>query len=189
MVRSGRANARSPHRLGVFAWASNESLFQPMSARCSPARLPARTIAQSFLGGLLAIGAVGYLTASSGVRWSWLIWGQLCAALSFPDSPFSAASKRDRRSLLTSLIGLAFLACSVHRGGRWLLARSQRYCPHALDRTVHPPADQNPVIVDALDAWLAIPANADLAGRRHPGGGWRWSSQHAVRLRSTALLL
>jgi CBS-domain-containing membrane protein len=113
-----------------------------------PARLPARTIAQSFLGGLLAIGAVAYLTKSSGLPLVLGSFGASCVLLfSFPDSPFSQPRNVIGGHFLTSLTGLAFLAVFGPSWWSMALALSSAIAIMHLTRTVHPPAGSNPVIV------------------------------------------
>lgn len=120
-----------------------------------PQRLPMMNIVRGSLGALLAIGAVSYLTASSGMPLVLGSFGASCVLLfSFPDNPFSQPRNVIGGHFISSLTGLVFLAAF---GAAWWSLAAALASAIALmhvTRTVHPPAGSNPVIVMlALPGW------------------------------------
>jgi CBS-domain-containing membrane protein len=113
-----------------------------------PPRLPAWNVARGFTGALIALGAVGYLTASTGMPLVLGSFGASCVLLfSFPDNPFSQPRNVIGGHVIASLTGLMFLAAFGSAWWSMALALATAIALMHLTRTVHPPAGSNPVIV------------------------------------------
>jgi len=113
-----------------------------------PPRASLRHIAFSWLGGLLAVAAVGYLAYATHQPWVMGSLGASCVLLfAFPDSPFSQPRNVIVGHFLSTLIGLA---CLHFIGPQWwsmAFALASALAVMQLTRTVHPPAGSNPLIV------------------------------------------
>jgi len=113
-----------------------------------PPRAPLQQIAFAWLGGMLAIAAVGYLSYATRQPWVMGSLGASCVLLfGFPDSPFSQPRNVIAGHFLSTLIGLA---CLHWIGPQWwsmALALATALAVMQLTRTVHPPAGSNPLIV------------------------------------------
>jgi CBS-domain-containing membrane protein len=78
-------------------------------------RPPLRAVVRPFLGALLAIAAVAYLTSATAVPLVLGSFGASCVLLfGFPDNPFSQPRNVIGGHVLASLTGLVFLAVFGH---------------------------------------------------------------------------
>lgn len=113
-----------------------------------PAAPSAGAVALAWLGGALAISAAAGLTDLLSTPLVLGSFGATCVlAFGYPDAPFSQPRNIVLGHVLSSLIGLAFLAAF---GPHWWaagLAAGTAIAAMMLTRTVHPPAGSNPVIV------------------------------------------
>ncbi len=113
-----------------------------------PPRAANKPIALAWLGGCLAIASVALLADSLSVALVLGSFGASCVLLfGFPDVPFSQPRNVIVGHVLSSFIGLLFLAIF---GAYWwslALAVGTDIALMMLTRTVHPPAGSNPVIV------------------------------------------
>jgi CBS-domain-containing membrane protein len=108
-----------------------------------PPQLFAKNLVRGFLGALLAIGTVAYLTASSGMPLVLGSFGASCVLLfSFPDNPFSQPRNVIGGHFISSLTGLVFL--SVFGSAWWsmALALASAIALMHVTRTVHRPQGQ-----------------------------------------------
>jgi CBS-domain-containing membrane protein len=120
-----------------------------------PPRASLQNIAASFLGSMLAIGAVAILTSVTATPWVLGSFGASCVLMfGYPDNPFSQPRNVIGGHFLTSMTGLAFLSIL---GASWwslALALATAIALMQMTRTVHPPAGSNPVIVMlSLPGW------------------------------------
>lgn len=126
-----------------------------------PPRPTAKAILLAWLGSFLAIGSVGLLAHLSGTPLVLGSFGASCVLLfGFPEAPFSQPRNVILGHVLSSLVGLVFLAWL---GPSWWstgLALATAIALMLATRTVHPPAGSNPVIVMLADpgwSFLAFP--------------------------------
>jgi CBS-domain-containing membrane protein len=105
-------------------------------------------VALAWLGGFLAIATVAALTERLSVALLLGSFGATCVLVfGHPDVPFSQPRNVVAGHVMSSLIGLVFLAVF---GSHWwtvALAVGTAIALMMLTRTVHPPAGSNPVIV------------------------------------------
>lgn len=118
--------------------------------KCPPTA-PTRDIFIAWIGGVIAIAAVGYL---ADITHNPLVLGSFGAScvliFGFPDSPFSQPRNVIGGHVLASFIGLVFLwLCGAHWWSM-ALAAGTAIAGMMITRTVHPPAGSNPVIVMLL---------------------------------------
>ncbi len=113
-----------------------------------PPRANLRLTMISWLGGVVAIAVVAYLTNVSHAPLVLGSFGATCVLVfGFPDSPFSQPRNVIAGHFLASLVGLIFF---ILLGSHWwsmALATGTAIAVMQLTRTVHPPAGSNPVIV------------------------------------------
>ena len=113
-----------------------------------PPRPTNKTVALAWLGGVLAIAAVATLTDFLSVALVLGSFGASCVLVfGYPDVPFSQPRNVVAGHVISSLVGLVFLAIF---GPHWwvvALAVGTAIALMMLTRTVHPPAGSNPVIV------------------------------------------
>jgi CBS-domain-containing membrane protein len=120
-----------------------------------PPRAALSHIALSWLGGFLAISAVGLATDASHLPLVLGSFGASCVLIfGFPESPFSQPRNVIAGHFLSSLSGLLFLTLFGPHWWSMALAVGTAIAVMQLTRTVHPPAGSNPVIVMlAAPAW------------------------------------
>lgn len=113
-----------------------------------PAVPPSSEVALAWLGGFLAIAAVGWLTMVSDEP---LVLGSFGATsvlvFGFPDSPFSQPRHVIGGHFVSSLTGLVFLTAFGPHWWAMALALATAMAAMMLTRTVHPPAGSNPIII------------------------------------------
>ncbi len=114
----------------------------------APPRPTLRAVALAWLGGFIAIAAVGSITAATHNTLVLGSFGATCVLLfGFPESPFSQPRNVIGGHFLSSLTGLIFF---YFLGPQWwsmALALATAIALMQLTRTVHPPAGSNPLIV------------------------------------------
>ena len=120
------------------------------TAAAVPGRAPglARDALVAGSGTFIAIGALGGLAAASGQPLVLGSFGASCVLLfGFPSGPFSQPRNVLGGHVLTTLVGLAFLA--VFGPSWWAMAGAAALGAALMivTKTVHPPAGSNPVIV------------------------------------------
>jgi CBS-domain-containing membrane protein len=113
-----------------------------------PPRPPLRAVVLAWLGGFIAIAAVGSMTATTHATLVLGSFGATCVLVfGFPESPFSQPRNVIGGHFLSSLTGLIFF---YFLGPQWwsmALALATAIALMQLTRTVHPPAGSNPLIV------------------------------------------
>ncbi len=113
-----------------------------------PAGPKAKAVALAWLGGTIAIAAVAWASLISATPLVLGSFGASCVLVfAYPDVPFSQPRNVVLGHVISSLIGLAFLAAF---GPNWWaagLAAGTAIAAMMVTRTVHPPAGSNPVIV------------------------------------------
>ena len=113
-----------------------------------PPQPATRAVVLAWLGGFLAIAAVATLTDLLSVALVLGSFGASCVLVfGYPDVPFSQPRNVIAGHVISSFVGLAFLAAFGPQW--WALASSvgTAIAIMMLTRTVHPPAGSNPVIV------------------------------------------
>lgn len=101
-----------------------------------------------WLGGVLAIGAVGYLAHVTEYPLVLGSFGASCVLIfGFPDSPFSQPRNVIGGHVLASFIGLVFLSLFGAHWWSMALAAGTTIAGMMSTRTVHPPAGSNPLII------------------------------------------
>ncbi len=107
-----------------------------------------KVVALAWLGGFLAIAAVAALTDFLSVALVLGSFGASCVLVfGYPDVPFSQPRNVVAGHVISSLVGLAFLAAFGPHWWAVVLAVGTAIALMMLTRTVHPPAGSNPVIV------------------------------------------
>ena len=107
-----------------------------------------KAIGLAWLGGVLAIAAVAALTDFLSVALVLGSFGASCVLVfGYPDVPFSQPRNVVAGHVISSLVGLAFLAVFGPHWWAVALAVGTAIALMMLTRTVHPPAGSNPVIV------------------------------------------
>jgi CBS-domain-containing membrane protein len=114
----------------------------------APARPPLTHVGLSFLGGLLAISAVGFLSQLLSAPLVLGSFGASCVLLfGFPESPFSQPRSVVGGHLVTTTVGVVFANVLGYEWWSMALALATAIAAMQLTRTVHPPAGSNPLIV------------------------------------------
>ncbi len=125
----------------------------------------ARAVALAWLGGTLAIAAVGLLSQIAATPLVLGSFGATCVLVfAYPDVPFSQPRSVILGHFICSLTGLVFLAAF---GPHWWaagLAAGTAIAAMMVTRTVHPPAGSNPVIVFLAQPGWAFLLYPTLAG-------------------------
>jgi CBS-domain-containing membrane protein len=104
-----------------------------------PPRASIQNIAASFLGSLLAIGAVAIITSATKTPLVLGSFGASCVLLfSYPDNPFSQPRNVIGGHFLTSLTGLAYLSALGSSWWSLALALATAVALMHVTRTVHP---------------------------------------------------
>ena len=107
-----------------------------------------KSVALAWLGGVLAIAAVAALTDFLSVALVLGSFGASCVLVfGYPDVPFSQPRNVVTGHVISSLVGLIFLAVFGPHWWAVALAVGTAIALMMLTRTVHPPAGSNPVIV------------------------------------------
>lgn len=105
-------------------------------------------ILMGWLGGVLAIGAVGYLAHVTEYPLVLGSFGASCVLIfGFPESPFSQPRNVIGGHVLASFIGLVFLSLFSAHWWSMALAAGTTIAAMMITRTVHPPAGSNPLII------------------------------------------
>lgn len=113
-----------------------------------PAMPSLKAVALAWLGGVIAIAVVSKLGMFLSVPLMLGSFGASCVLVfGFPDVPFSQPRNVIAGHVLSSAIGLAFLAAFGPQWWAMGLATGTAIAVMMLTRTVHPPAGSNPVIV------------------------------------------
>lgn len=108
-------------------------------------------ILMGWLGGVLAIGAVGYLAHVTEYPLVLGSFGASCVLIfGFPESPFSQPRNVIGGHVLASFIGLVFLSLLGTHWWSMALAAGTTIAAMMITRTVHPPAGSNPLIIMLL---------------------------------------
>lgn len=108
-------------------------------------------ILMGWLGGVLAIGAVGYLAHVTEYPLVLGSFGASCVLIfGFPESPFSQPRNVIGGHVLASFIGLVFLSFFGAHWWSMALAAGTTIAAMMITRTVHPPAGSNPLIIMLL---------------------------------------
>jgi CBS-domain-containing membrane protein len=113
-----------------------------------PPRPDISAIAKASVGSLLAISVVGL--ASTGMQAALVLgsFGASCLLVfGYPDLPFSQPRNAVFGHILSSFIGLSFLAVLGPHWWAMALATATAVALMMATRTTHPPAGSNPVIV------------------------------------------
>jgi CBS-domain-containing membrane protein len=113
-----------------------------------PAAPKAKAVALAWLGGVIAIAAVAWLSQIAATPLVLGSFGATCVLVfAYPDVPFSQPRNVVLGHVLSSLVGLAAMAAF---GPHWWsagIAAGTAIAVMMVTRTVHPPAGSNPVIV------------------------------------------
>lgn len=132
-----------------------------------PARPPLKQVAIAWLGGLVAIGLVGFLAIYSNQPFVMGSLGASCVLVfGYPDSPFSQPRNVMCGHFLSTLIGLFFLHFVGPQWWSMALALATALAVMQLTGAVHPPAGSNPLIVFLAAAnwsFLITPSTAGSA--------------------------
>lgn len=125
------------------------SLFEKLQGgETLPPMASTKNIIVSGLGGMIAIGIVGYLAYVTQQPLVLGSFGASCVLLfGFPDSPFSQPRNVIGGHILATFVGLLFLTLFGVHWWSMALAAGIAISAMMLTRTVHPPAGSNPVIV------------------------------------------
>ncbi|MDA8416634.1 MAG: HPP family protein [Betaproteobacteria bacterium] len=108
-------------------------------------------ILMGWLGGVLAIGAVGYLARVTEYPLVLGSFGASCVLIfGFPESPFSQPRNVIGGHVLASFTGLVFLSLFGAHWWSMSLAAGTTIAAMMITRTVHPPAGSNPLIIMLL---------------------------------------
>jgi CBS-domain-containing membrane protein len=113
-----------------------------------PARTTLKQVATAWLGGLVAIGLVGFLAVYTNQPFVMGSFGASCVLIfAYPESPFSQPRNVIFGHFLSTLIGLIFLHFVGPQWWSMAFALATAIAVMQLTRTVHPPAGSNPLIV------------------------------------------
>jgi CBS-domain-containing membrane protein len=113
-----------------------------------PSQPAIKSVVLAWLGGFLAIGAVAVLADSFSIVLLLGSFGASCVLIfGYPDVPFSQPRNVIAGHLISSLVGLVFLAVFGLHWWAVALAVATAIALMMQTRTVHPPAGSNPVIV------------------------------------------
>jgi len=126
----------------------NHYLSKMRGGATLPPQPALRLVAIAWLGGFLAIAAVGLLTDASHMPLVLGSFGATCVMVfGFPDLPFSQPRNVIGGHFIATLTGLAFLAVFGPHWWSMAAALATAIALMLITRTVHPPAGSNPVIV------------------------------------------
>lgn len=118
-----------------------------------PPKTSIKDVMFAFVGGLISISIIGYLTSSYDNLLVMGSFGASCVLLfGFPRSPFSQPRNVILGHLFSTMIGLIFLHFFGTEWWSMALALATAISVMILTRTVHPPAGSNPLIVFLLGA-------------------------------------
>ncbi|HET9958413.1 MAG TPA: HPP family protein [Polyangiaceae bacterium] len=121
---------------------------KPRLSSGAPPRPSLAHVAFSFLGGLLAIAAVGSLTDVTGTPLVLGSFGATCVLVfGYPESPFSQPRHVIVGHVLSTTTGVVVAALLGYHWWSMALALALAIALMQLTRTVHPPAGSNPLIV------------------------------------------
>ncbi len=129
------------------------SLFAKMKGQAKPLppKIPAKQVAIAWLGGLIAISAIGLLVTMTGQEMPALIMGSFGAScvilFGIPEAPFAQPRNVILGHFISTFIGLFFLHFVGPDWWSMALALATALAAMQLTRTVHPPAGSNPIIV------------------------------------------
>ncbi|WP_196777534.1 HPP family protein [Malaciobacter marinus] len=113
-----------------------------------PPKANATEVAFAFIGALIAISVVAYLTNSYENIFIMGSFGATCVLLfGFSDSPFSQPRNIFFGHVISTFMGLFFFHFVGNYWWSLALALALAIAVMLLTRTVHPPAGSNPVIV------------------------------------------
>lgn len=119
----------------------------------------------SFLGAFIAIGAVGWLSQTSGFLWLMAPFGASCVlAFGLPDSPLAQPRSIVGGHLLSAFVGLLVLHALGVSWWSTALAVGLALVVMQQTRTVHAPAGANPLIVMLMGASFDFLLTPVLAG-------------------------
>lgn len=122
-------------------------------------------ILMGWLGGVLAIGAVGYLAHVTEYPLVLGSFGASCVLIfGFPESPFSQPRNVIGGHVLASFIGLVFLSLFGAHWWSMALAAGTTIAAMMITRTVHPPAGSNPLIIMLLTPTWSFMLTPTLIG-------------------------
>ena len=112
-------------------------------------------IFMGWLGGVLSIGAIGYVAHVTEYPLVLGSFGASCVLIfGFPESPFSQPRNVIGGHLLASFIGLVFLFLLGSHWWSMALAAGTAIAAMMCTKTVHPPAGSNPLIIMlSLPTW------------------------------------
>jgi CBS-domain-containing membrane protein len=119
----------------------------------APPAPPFRIIAFSFIGAVIAIGALAWLTMLSGMPWLMAPFGASCVlAFGVPDSPLAQPRNIIGGHVVATLAGL--VALQVLGDAWWVGAIAVGFALTLMQitRTLHAPAGANPLVVLAAHA-------------------------------------
>lgn len=113
-----------------------------------PPMPPSKAVFLAWLGGVITISVVAWLTSATRTPLVLGSFGASCVLVfGYPDVPFSQPRNIVLGHTISTFVGLAFLAIF---GAHWWaagLATGTAIAVMMITRTVHPPAGSNPVIV------------------------------------------
>lgn len=107
----------------------------------------------AFVGGLIAIGLIGFLTKSFDNLLVMGSFGASCVLIfAYPASPFSQPRNIIFGHLFASFVGLFFLHIFGNEWWSMAIALATAIAVMMITDTVHPPAGSNPLIIFLLNA-------------------------------------
>lgn len=107
----------------------------------------------TFVGGLIAIGLIGFLTKSFDNLLVMGSFGASCVLIfAYPTSPFSQPKNIIFGHLFASFVGLVFLHTFGNEWWSMAIALATAIAVMMITDTVHPPAGSNPLIIFLLNA-------------------------------------
>lgn len=119
----------------------------------APAAPSSRFIAQTFIGALLAIGSIGWLSQISATPWLMAPFGASCVLVfGVPDSPLAQPRNLVGGHLLATLAGLLVLGGFGYTWWSAALAVALAIVAMQAARMLHPPAGATPLVVLASGA-------------------------------------
>lgn len=120
-------------------------------AAALPPRPASRQVILAWFGGVLAIAGIAGLGDALTLSLLLGSFGASCVLVfGFPDVPFSQPRNVVLGHVLSSLVGLVFLALCGPQWWAIALAVGSAIALMMVTRTVHPPAGSNPVIIFLL---------------------------------------
>jgi CBS-domain-containing membrane protein len=113
-----------------------------------PPKPSSKAVALAWLGGFITIAVIASLADSLSITLVLGSFGASCVLVfGYPDVPFSQPRNITAGHVISSLVGLIFLAAFGPHWWAVALATGTAIAIMMLTRTVHPPAGSNPVIV------------------------------------------